>query len=336
MESKQIDEDLEEKEKTLTRRSLADLGLTTNERPDHAQANVRVFVDGLSVVCTNWQQECLEIGFVAEEHTPVDLCIYDVRTGNVVGHFLCPKTQQFRIEVSKTHPRDLGVFYQDSRMYEDDFLWMPDLEEWHAAPVSIRRHAKGYFSAKLVIRDGVYHTGFLSESRALRISSSGRLDRLPALGRILGANITCDEEDSGVRVVVFGRGFTGEETEVFSQSLDKQGGPYVVCVGTSAEKDHDSLEILYDRVVQATGTFSIRYERKELEWICCGLVGNSETGICYPKDSEEAGKIPDKLRVFFATLKHAIDAGYKVFKPRATEYACQSYGGGNGPLPDLP
>jgi hypothetical protein len=297
-----------------------------------------VFADGLAVHCANLQQQCFEVGFVADDHSPVDLCIFRRSTGAVVGNFACPEGEQFRIEVRKTNPVGIGSFYMDSRAYEDDFLWMPDLEKWHSAPVTIQANAKNALSAKLVIRDGLYHTALLSESRALRTSSSGRFDRLPALGRILGADITCESADLGVDVVVYGLDAAGQEVEVFKRFLDKQDGPFVVCVGTKALKDHDSLGILYDQVLDPTSErFSIQYEQKEPEWVCCGLVGNSGTKDSYPMGSQQAGETPDSVRVFFATLKDALDANYNLVGAAATEYACQSYGGGGGgPLPDLP
>lgn len=288
--------DYSEDNQNIPRASTSILPRTT-VKPVHDDATARIFVDGLSVLCPNESDNSVDIGFIREHHGDVEIRIYKGQC-QLVSAYKLRRAQSALIRIEKEHPQNMGSAYEDSKKDPEDFGWMPDLAQWHGSLI-IKPHAADHLSAKLALKDAVFYTHVLSNSTALRTDlDSGDTYDLGKLGRVLGADIFCDDEEPGLILTAL-----TEDGEIIRHSLPKDDGPYFIVVKTEPEDRLTShLHLLYDHIVKipsAEPRYDFRYTGEEDEWEFCPT--------------------SEKLSMF-----------------RVTEFACQVIGGGGGPLPDEP
>ncbi|MCA1623721.1 MAG: hypothetical protein LC768_06370 [Acidobacteria bacterium] len=307
----------------------------TNENPKRKLATASIYVDGLSVLCPNSINKTVEIAFVEGEHTPVRIEIRKSSGGFVAAHD-CPLGQKVNIEIKKSRPKEIGKLYKNSKSEDEDFDWMPDLNgpDWHPGiDLSIRPQAKNHLSAKLVLRDATFYTELKSRSKAKQTNKrTGEIKNL-TVGRVLGANIVCEAEDEGIVLTT---------SSGFNPQLPKAGGPYIITVRTRSEHEHDHLHLLYEQIIEVSDGhpgYEFEYVTREPIWSPWGIIGDSRSNVYYEASSQEAGEIPDGDKVIFKTIE---DAEKKEFKPAessgitSTEFVCQTFPGGEGPLPAFP
>jgi hypothetical protein len=272
--------------------------LRTSTKPDHNLATARIFIYGLSILWLNHRNKTVEIGFVKDEHSPVTLKVCKQDDCKDCWIYK-PKDRKVRIEINKTIPSGMGEFYEDDRANSEDFEWMPDLKGrfWHkGANIQTKGGAEHYLSAKLVLKDAVFYTHLRSVSDAEQRGRGSSLRILSDIGRVLGADIICDENDAGIEVKVIGKKATGDEEIIEQKSFAKGDGPFTISLITEPESNHDHLHLLYDQILDVPATepkYRLKYKEEEDPFKHCDNVG------------------------------------------RATEYACQAFVDGSNP-PDFP
>ena len=288
-----------------------------NQKPGGKKASI--YVKGLSIMCPSRNNRAIDIGFIKDDHKPVEIDVFGPQCSRV-ARFVCPQNVRVRIEIQKTGAvgaTDPGKKYKPGGLHSGDCDWIPDLtsSQWHGNdPIAPLSGAPDHLSAILVLRDGIFFTHKQGKSKAkqTRFRNGTKVPAPPpnpALidtpGLVLGADI---EEppgnNEGFTISVFAKysPSQGEKIIMFAY-LPKDGGPYEISVGTEADghgHTADPLDWIYT-VVGSVGsdkiTFKMKYEDPEGEFHLC-----PEPGL----------------------------------KLGTTEYACQTYGGGGGPLPDFP
>jgi hypothetical protein len=311
-------------------------GTRIPETPDNPQLTpsaANIFIDGLSVLCPNYDEKAVEIAFLKAGHWPVKIEIRD-KNGAHIGTHECPPDQKVKIEIRKIVPKDLGKAYKNSRKDNEDFRWMPDLDDWHSdSEIKIRDGAKKHLSAKLIIKDAVFYTKLKSRSKAIRRHKHNPVDEKRLIvGRILGANIVCAPAEDFMLVTSSG----------FEPPLPKEGRPYTITVRTMSRHEHEHLYLLYENIIKVVNPphpgYTFRYESPERHWTPWGFIGDRRENIYYEAFSEEANKIADEHKIVFESTETAEKANFKPFNHpdnKSTEFACQTFPAGEGPLPEF-
>ena len=309
----------------------------TNKIPEHGKATARIFIEGLSVLCLNEADKSAEIAFVSNHHSPVKIGVF--KSGcDPVWIFKCDENKKTKIEIKKSHPVAVGKFYEDSKKYNEDYGWMPDLagSDWHnGAKLDIKPEAKEYLSAKLVLQDAAFYTKINSIHDAVQENlDSGTKKMLPNVGRILGANIVCESADQAVMITITTKDESGADVVVI-KPLPKDDGPYTITVGTKSAHAGNHLGLLYDHIISLPAgepKFDLSYTSSETDFDYCAVSKRPVTeDIRRPvrADGEEtientgAAKKPESIKTSDKKLK-------------SIEFACQTFGGGYGPLPRFP
>lgn len=317
---------------------------TTSARPIHENASARVFIDGLSVLCVRGdpadpQKGAVEIAFLAKEHEPVEVVVFD-KSGEET--FRYPKkgdpTQNIRVEIRKEGSEERGVFYVDDLSSDPKSChWMPDLNQWHAPSVRIKPTSALHLSAKLILNDATFYTELRAINDAVRFHiDSETVNKRPTLGRILGADLS----DFPVKISVFAKDeASGSVTEIASHTIPDKEGQHYIGFRYKSDCNHDAMHLLYDYLIWThdCSRYSLAYEKTEPDWRLCGWIGDSSDRKLYI--NPPPATIPKQYWVPFNTIEDAQTAGYSLtfpFQEKATEFACQVFGGGDGPLPELP
>jgi len=274
--------------------------LTTTTKPNHSLATARIFIHGLSVLWLNNHRQTVEIGFVKDMHSPVTLKVCkqedckDCWTPEIL------QDRKVRIEINKTIPKEMGKFYREGRANSEDFEWMPDLASdfWHkGANIQTKSGAEQYLSAMLVLKDAVFYTYERSVGDADQTISGSQHRTLSNIGRVLGADIICDRNDTGIEISVIAKNAAGNEEIIESRSFPKSDGPFSISLITKPNMEHDHLHLLYDHILDVPVTeprYGLKYKNKEK------LFKHCDTSV------------------------------------KATEFACQSFGGGPSGSPPFP
>lgn len=304
---KETNNNLEEKQTEMEFAESSDrCRLLTESDPSlAARLTASIFIDGLSVLCpkNTATEKYVEIGFLKEMHYAAKIHVYrDLDCRILDWSFDCPEDRGVRIEISKTVRRNC-TFYKQRKINSRDFGWMPDLDgdDWHGGNIlGIKAGAKDHLSAKLVLKDAVLYTHFRSVNDAKQSDLAGNAKLFSNLGRVLGADITCEAEDRSVDIKVIAKDAGGSEQIIASTSLMKENAPFFVVVETKVhehDRDQDHLPLLYDHIVELPASqrrYGLRYRAPEKDWGFCGL------------------------------------------SDKSTEFACQTFGGGCGELPPFP
>lgn len=241
---------------------------TTDTKPEHAQATAIVYVHGLSVLCPNYSNKTTDIAFVKEDHTGVRIKVFKGGCREFWSHN-CSREEKTRIEIKKSRPVDGGKFYEEGKLYDEDFAWMPDLNKWHdQTGIGIQENAKDHLSAKLELSDAIFYTHIKSAHKSKLTSDSDREKDLGRVGRVLGADIICDNQDTDVTINIESSGGT-----VISKSLPKDGAPYFIVVYTEAESEGDHLHHVYHHIVEVDSRqprYKFKFDQEEKLWHLCG------------------------------------------------------------------
>lgn len=267
----------------------------TAEKPEHHKATASIYIEGLSILCPNLENQTTEIAFIKEDHTPVEIKVYKNRC-QPFWRYSGKKDEKVKIEIQKTTPKSIGKLYRDSKNYDEDFGWMPDLNssDWHPnAEITIKDGAKDHLSAKLILKDAFFYTLLKSEHNGLQSWGDGKPFSIGRIGRILGADIECEDEDTDVTIRIEGSNGTIDGT-----TLRKDAGPFFISVVTKPESEASHLHHLYHQIIELNPSqisYEFWYEKEEKEWYLCEKPG-----------------------------------------PRFTTFACQTFPGGDGPLPEFP
>lgn len=269
----------------------------TPERPEHYKAAACIYVEGLSILCPNEDKKAVDIAFVKAEHYPVEINVYRSGCGDPVFSHTCKIEEKTKIEIGKTQSKAMGNLYMDSKKYDEDFSWMPDLNgaDWHpGSEIKIRENAKNYLSAKLVLKDASFYTHLKSEHAGLQDKKDGSPKKdIGRVGRVLGADIVCDAGDRGISLRI-----ESSSGEIINEFFSKREGPFFISVVTRPITYVSHLHHIYHHIIKLPAgepEYDFEYKEEEKEWYLC---------------------VPPP--------------------PRITTFACQSFGGGDGPLPEFP
>lgn len=269
----------------------------TSRKPEHHKATASIYVEGLSILCPNETDQTAEIAFVKENHSAVAVKVYKNGCEPYWSSPIFDEEEKIKIEIQKSNPKGVGSLYKDSKKYDADFAWMPDLNgsNWHPqAEIRIKSDAKQYLSAKLILKDAHFYTHLKSAHDGLLSRGGAKPVNIGRIGRILGADIVCDEDDTEVVVRIE----TSSSAGVIDCPLPKDEGPFFISVITRPGTPKNHLHHLYHHIIElppGEPELDFRYEKEEGDWYLCEK----------PK--------------------------YKL-----TTFACQTFPGGNGPLPPFP
>ncbi len=317
----------------------------TGRIPEHGKAAARIFIEGLSVLCLNAADNSTEIAFVKKHHTPVKIGVY--KNGCVpVWAFTCDINKKTKIEIKKSRPVAVGEFYEDSKKYNEDYGWMPDLTgpDWHnGADLDIKSTAKEHLSAKLVLKDATFYTRLncLHDAEQENLNSRAKKN-LSNLGRILGANIICDTADASVVITITTQDESGRDI-VVDKTLPKDDGPYFIAVGTKPNESGSHLHLLYDYIFTplpaGESRFDLKYSFKETDFNYCGVFGTASASVGEVANEETRYHTPAEDKVVVENTNEA-EKGESIERAdvriQSIEFVCQTFGGGRGSLPDFP
>jgi hypothetical protein len=290
-------------------------GNSTSHSPDHEDATARVCIDGLSILCFNPETNAAEIVFVKKHHTPPTITVYD-KDCKFLWSYTCPSDPPETIDIKTSNTGGKGRCYRELLIKNDeDFSYMPDFCKWHDVDeVEFKDTAKDGLSAKLRLYDATFYTRVRSGNQATRRNTTDD-DTKPSgrIGKVLGANITCDGNNAAIDIYVNG---------VHIKSFDKNDGPFNIIVKTTPhnheDADPDHLKIIYEDILNLSPRYSVRYNGYEGPWLMCGFVAQEEV------ETAEQGR------------KRGEEWPEGIVRIKATEYLCQTIGGGDGTPPDLP
>jgi hypothetical protein len=281
---------------------------TYGRRPSQANAIAHISVDGLSVRCLSELRDAYEIGFLRKHHSDVQIHVYGPGC-DLLWNPTWTVERKVRIEVRRNPSSGLRPPYCDQMSFDEDFGFMPNLEspEWHNGPVTIRPGAENFLSAKLVLQDVMLYTRKRSLQLALQKDPATDVTIRPfvGVGNVLGACILANEatNNEDIEIVVFARNDQHKEEIITGQRFPKAKGPYQISIATkAADSGKGHLHMLYQHIVQipnGSKEFELQYIGPEPIWRPCS-------------------------------------SPYRGPGMESTEFACQNFGGGNGPLPPFP
>ena len=311
----------------------------TNDKPSDSQPTVASTINGLSLLCTNPSQNRVEIGFIGCDHGPILVSIIDPHGAPHGTPFVGDRTKKYYLNMARVSSTAMGDFYEDGRLYPvdpEDFRWMPDLHLFHTG-VKPKSGAGHHLSAILFIQDATFYTAAKSIFDATIEEVHGwRLPREEKIGRVLGANITCDPRnttDTAVRITVVE---VESGTTVFDEALAKGQGTWKVKIETIPDPETgDHMPMLYDLVdIPDSLRFSIRYKSFEPPTHELGpFIGNLEKKLFYPLSSPEGASLDPDASPRFDTFDDALEGGFTFYW--SDQYACQPLPDGDGPI-DFP
>jgi hypothetical protein len=311
----QPDEELTEKTESIALGHHTGNHHSTSHAPKHDEATARICIDGLSILCFNPESDAAEIVFVKKHHHAPVITIYDKNCRYLWSH-TCSSDPSETIDIKKSRAGGSGKCYRELlNKNDEDFSYMPDFCKWHDVDkVQFQENAKDGLSAKLRLRDATFYTRVRSGIEATRTDTrSGDTHSSGRIGKILGANITCDEDDTSIDIYI---------NDVHTISFDKADGPFNIMFKSMAHDepsdDPDHLKIIYEDILTLSPRYSLRYDGYEGPWLMCGFVAEVEL------ETAEQGR--RKGETWPDGVVHV----------RSTEYACQVVGGGDGVPPNLP
>ena len=269
----------------------------TTDKPKHHEATARICVDGLSILCPNIKKNTAEIAFVKEDHTDVAINVYNSDCKKIFRH-TCLQAEKARIEILKTNSNTMGKVYKKSKSDDEDFEWMPDLNgtDW-------------YPNAVIKIKSDAKDN--LSAKLVLKDADFYTREKSKNPGQQINPDGSVKGEIGSIgRVLGANITCTSGDTgliiriesntgEIISQFLPKEGGPYLITVETKPiDELKDHLHHIY-HLLEMNPDPSPKY------------------GFRY-KSNEDPWDNPCIASVKFTT------------------FACQTFPGGDGPLPDFP
>jgi len=289
---------------------------TATAKPTPAAGTAQVFIDGLSILYHS--SAATEIGFVKDYHNAIEIAIYK-QDGCQAYPLDRPRPgEKLHIEIYKTEgSKSESVFYESIGGNDvEDFHHMPDMcsAKWYpgiAVPVKSPQTGlpKEHLSGKLIMNDAVFYTKMKSVNNVIRTNlSTGDKPPREVVGKVLGADITCLTRDCKVIVNITGN--MGTSTR---QELPSTDGPYFIFVRTHSDIHTDHLHLLYDYIIDLPSTLSrydFKYEDEETRWV------------------------PPCTKRKYTYVKRK-GKRIRIYKDRATEYACQTFGSCGGTLPNL-
>lgn len=293
------------------------LKTVTNDPPHHANATARIFVEGLSVFMFNANRRRAELGFLAYTHSPLKMQIY--KNGNCNPWWSTERWDDFPHHTNNTmitinaNKTGMGTQYEDASMPDEDFRHMQNLAQWHGrTELPVLPTAKQQISSRVNIHDAVFYTHKKSVSRAYRRTKPPTNEHdLNKIGRIMGADIFNAMNESIEIKIKLQDGAMFTVPPLLNNGSDK----YVITLKTSPFSEIDNHFFLLYKVLRNPDPqeFYLRFGSREPHLDDCRLIGLTE---------EEAHDHSEKDK----ENRHK----------KATEYACQVFGGGCGELPDLP
>lgn len=287
----------------------------TPTKPDHPNARARVYVDGLSVYSFNQSKKRAEFAFLREHHTTVQVKIYKKDDCKVFwsSDSIGQSTDNATITINttkSTKPGAEGKRYQKLPKDDEDFTHLPNIAEWYGVP-SLNylpdADVKAALTARLNVHDAVFYTLQKSRSLAMRSKGSGSAVPIGQIGRVIGGDIFClPNEDLIIEIKL-------QDGTVVPVPPLKNPDKYEITVRTKTAHRGNHFSLIYKILEKPAGEeeFSLQFaDPEEPSFIHCG-----DSGVILPHDHhEEERKELDIL---------------------ATEFPCQSFGGGGVP-PDIP
>lgn len=319
---------------------------------DHSLAKLRLFVKGLSLLVdkrdpVNAGNDAFEIALLDKYHSDV---VFELH--NEVGDSVWPKVafgnKRILLRIEKSSGSKPSAFYRvgpNPPTNPKDYRWMPDLAVWHREPdLYLKPTAFNHMAAKLVVRDAVFYT----ERQAVGSASRSDIDtedvvNFAGVGTLLGADIACAATETIVGIAYERHPRTGLLTELERFSLDYNDGQHKLSISYDDTQpcNHDPLPLLYDYLIRTPNSarFRFEYELPQPNWRMNGWVADLKDPKkeFYPRGLGPA--VDPKNRIFFDTKEDALAQNYTQgpwVTRKSDQYACQTYGGGDGPLPNFP
>lgn len=315
--------------------------MATSNRPDEARSTANIYVHGLSVLCPDPTAGSVDIGFYSHGHSPLIICVEN--PNGVKKTIRMARNAQYQVQIHRDRWHGLGDFYhhphgRDHDAY--DFRWMVSTNRLHPLGTSEVQTAAGrYFSAVVGLRDATFFTRLRSRNGAnLRDVYNHKPAESDPVGRLLGAVITCDPNDSQDKGFVVSYRKLHDSTWTTSH-FPRLERPYNVFIETIPTDPEDHMPMLYDVLSVNDGNDRSRYSLRLLGetayGFCSGAseayVGDRSTEIFYQPEDEQVGLIPPENRREFRTKAEGYLAGY-AFRRRSDQYACQPFPNGDGPF----
>ncbi len=274
---------------------------TTPNPPDHGMALGRIFVSGLCVLCFNPIRNRAELGFIKQHHS--DLRMVIVKDDGTIfwsseRDFPRPM-RDVGITINSTKT-GMGLRYENGRVHDEDFDFMPNLAKLHhVEKFKIRPNARTAFSARVDIRDAIFYTAIKSVHDAYlhEIPDSSSTHPAPVnLGKI--GKILGADIITEEYIVIEIRYKEGRTVKVHPITLPNDGSKYAIfLITTTPHSGAGHIEFIYNHVIEKP----IKASKYDIEFI----------------PPEPAFILHDQ-------------------EIRATQFACESTGGGEGPLPPFP
>lgn len=303
-EDRRTTDDVASKENQYSRFPLA--GGTTTTPPNHGNALARIYVTGLSLLCFNPKNDWAEIGFARPHHDLLKMSIF--RNGcepfwSSTDNFAHSMNNVgITINNSKTGQ---ALRYENSLADNEDFGHMPDLAKLHNLDKFTHYMNPGFFSARVDIREATFYTFKMSEKKAWlhEIYDSppppSRIIADKEIGRILGADIFSNLHESIEIEIKYREGTGPIQTFAVPPLVNDGANKYSILLKVEPhDSGMDHIKLIYDNfIIKPTGAPRYNYEFHPYP--------EPAWNLCH----EEA---------------------------RATQYACEINGGGDGPLPPFP
>ncbi len=213
---------------------------------------------GLALLCSNPRGKSVQIGFIGMHHDPIHFHVFDPN-GNDYIDFRGQNHKEYHILIQKSIVRTQGNFYEDGRMFpkdSKDFRWMPDMHRLHPGS-KIKPGVSAQFSAILELSDAVFYTADKANNDAILSETNNLKPTIKEkFGRLLGADIACEENDTGVNISIFEG---GDLLRGYPKELDKRSKPWTMEIHTKTQGG-DHMDMLYG-CLDDTGAYkySLKY-----------------------------------------------------------------------------
>ena len=266
------------------------------DKPEHDRAAASIYVEGLSILCPNDKKKTIEIAFIKEDHTAVGINVY--RGGcEPVFRYSCKKEEKVKIEIGKSQSKDMGRVYLDAKQDDEDFGWMPDLNGDEWYPgIDIKMRENA--KNYLSAKLVLKDAYFYTHLKSEHAGLQNRKDGNPKkdIGRV-GRILGADIVCDPTDKGISLR-IESSSGEVINEFFSKSECPFFISVVTRPESIASHLHHIYHYIISLpAGQSEYDFEYANEE---------KEWYLCEPPP------------------------------PRFTTFACQTFPGGDGPLPEFP
>jgi len=268
--------------------------------PDHDKALAQIFVSGLSLLCFNPIDRRAELGFVESHHSLLEMKIFK----NGCTCFWSSKDDfghsmknvGITINATKT---GIGSRYENGLADDEDFGHMPDLAKLHkVAKFDLKPNAEAALSARVDIHDATFYTHKMSKNKAWLYEIDDLTSTPETIGDVYIGRILGADIITTEAIVIEIKYKERGVIKTFPITLPNDGSKYSIVLKTTPhDEGKGHIKLIYDKIIEKPSR-APRYDFKF-------------------QDEEPEWRFCNE-------------------KVRATQFACESTGGGEGQLPILP